>query len=78
MVLLINNDERRVFSINHQRYKIEPGQRQQFPFTITQQENAETKQVMHENKKAITIDIMSIKNDEVLGSIETSFIAPHQ
>ena len=78
LVLLINNDERRVFSINHQRYKIEPGQRQQFPFTITQQENAETKQVMHENKKAITIDIMSIKNDEVLGSIETSFIAPHQ
>jgi cytochrome c oxidase accessory protein FixG len=76
--LIIKGGVRNSFKINRQHYEIESRKRQQFPFTITQLESEKKDQFTDKNKKEIIVDIISIDNDELLGSIETSFIAPHQ
>lgn len=59
------------FSISRKRFDIQSGHRQQFSFTITAL--AEHNNV---NMKIMMIDIISLKDRQLLGSIETSFIAP--
>ena len=72
--LQLKDKNENAFSISRKHFKIIPGQRQQFAFTITLAEQAK----LSTNKEDITIEIISLADQQVLGSIETSFIAPRQ
>lgn len=66
------------FSISRKHFNIVPGQRQQFAFTITELVAENITENVKSNKKTMTIDIISLEDQQQLGSIETSFIAPRQ
>ena len=72
--LQLKDNNENAFSISRKHFKIIPGQRQQFAFTITLAEQAK----LSTHKEDIFIEIISLADQQVLGSIETSFIAPRQ
>jgi polyferredoxin len=72
--LQLKDNDKNEFSMSRKHFNITPGQRQQFAFTITLAELAK----LSTNKKDIIIDIISSADKQVLGRIETSFIAPRQ
>jgi cytochrome c oxidase accessory protein FixG len=72
--LLLKNNKGNAFSISRKHFNIIPGQRQQFAFTITLAELNK----LSTNKKDIIIEIISLADQQILGTIETSFIAPRQ
>ena len=60
------------FSFSHNNFTIAPGQRQQFAFTVSLDEGKQ----LDVSKKAMVLELVSKANQQVVGSIETSFIAP--
>lgn len=60
------------FNFSRKYFTIPAGQRQQFAFTVTLAEMTS----MKSNKEPMIIDIISLDDNQVYGSINTSFIAP--
>jgi cytochrome c oxidase accessory protein FixG len=72
--LQLEGENEKAFSISRKHFNITQGQRQQFAFTITLTELDK----LTANKENIIINIISLADQQVLGSIGTSFIAPKQ
>jgi len=60
------------FSFSHNNFSIAPGQRQQFAFTVSLDEGEQ----LDASKKAMAFELVSKANQQIVGTIETSFIAP--
>lgn len=60
------------FNVSRTHFTMAAGQRQQFSFTVTLAEAA----AMISNKAPILIDIVSLEDEKIYGSIHSSFIAP--
>ncbi len=60
------------FSFSHNNFTIAPGQRQQFAFSVSLDEGEQ----LDASKKAMAFKLVSKANQQTVGTIETSFIAP--
>jgi len=72
--LRINNDssQQKNFKLSQSHFSLTTGQRQQFPLTITR---VSTEQ-RQSNNEVLQFDVMSSKDNQLLATFETSFIAP--
>lgn len=60
------------FNVNYKTFNLASGQRQQFPFTIS---IADTRG-LKSNNETLQINLVSIADNQIVGSMNTSFIAP--
>lgn len=60
------------FNLSQETFSLAPGQRQQYPFTVSI--SAETR--LKSNKEPLEFNLVSVADNQIVGSLNTSFIAP--
>lgn len=60
------------FNLSQETFSLAPGQRQQYPFTVSI--SAETR--LRSNKEPLVFNLVSVADHQIVGSLNTSFIAP--
>ncbi len=71
-----NQSQQEGFTLSQTQFNLASGQRLQIPFTVTRLSTGGNTRRRESNNEAITINVLSTVNNEKVGTINTSFIAP--